>query len=103
MIERLTARGKSGFSYFPQCLQAPCYGMGCVSPNCTFIVRVCEKLCRYEETAAAASTTTTEHKKNIHLHNTIICDKSQIRRCGDAYELDGKRYVVCLVPEEVLE
>ena len=62
-----------------------------------------ETIFGHKETAAAAPTTTTEHKKNIHLHDTIICDKSQIRRCGDAYELDGKRYVVCLVPEEVLE
>ena len=62
-----------------------------------------ETLLGHKETAAAAPTTTTEHKKNIRSHNTIICDKSQIRRCGDAYELDGKRYVVCLVPEEVLE
>lgn len=57
----------------------------------------------HKKSAAGASTSTTKHKKNIRLHDTIICDKSQIRRCGDAYELDGKRYVVCLVPEEVLE
>lgn len=62
-----------------------------------------ETIFGHKETAAAAPTATTVHKKNIHLHDTIICDKSQIRRCGDAYELDGKRYVVCLVPEEVLE
>lgn len=63
-----------------------------------------ETMFGYKETAAAAPTATTEHKKNIRVHDTIICDKSQIRIINDhRIKLNGVVYRECLVPEALLK
>lgn len=67
------------------------------------MVRLQEVFGGIKNTAAAVGAATTEEEKTIRDHDTLICKKSQIRRCGDAHVLDGKRYLVCLVPEELLK
>lgn len=49
-MSRLTARGKNGYAYFPQCFKEPCNGSGCQKELCEFLNQVCEKLERYEDT-----------------------------------------------------
>lgn len=49
-MNRLTARNKKGFAYYPQCFQEPCCGSGCQKDLCGFSERVCETLAAYEET-----------------------------------------------------
>lgn len=49
-MSRLTARGKEGIAYFPECFKEPCLGRGCTKENCEFMTEVCEKLTKYEET-----------------------------------------------------
>ncbi len=48
-MDRLTARGKEGIAYFPECFKEPCLGCGCTKENCEFMTEVCEKLTKYEE------------------------------------------------------
>ncbi len=67
------------------------------------MVRLQEVFGGIKNTAAAVGAATTEEEKIIRDHDTLICKKSQIRQCGDAHVLDGKRYLVCLVPEELLK
>lgn len=48
--DRLTERDKYGNAYFPECFKAPCWGSGCVKENCEFMMKVCEKLAKHEDT-----------------------------------------------------
>lgn len=58
----------------------------------------------HKKSAAAAPTATTVHKKNIRVHDTIICDKSQIRVVSDdRIKMNGVVYRECLVPEDLIE
>lgn len=48
-MERLTKR-EGGHAYFPQCFEEPCCGGGCKRrEQCEFILRVCERLCDFED------------------------------------------------------
>ena len=49
-MPRLTKRGEGGHAYSPECFKEPCGRCGCKKENCEFLTRVCEVLCRYEET-----------------------------------------------------
>lgn len=58
----------------------------------------------HKKIAAGAPTAATVHKKNIRVHDTIICDKSQIRVVSDdRIKMNGVVYRECLVPEELIE
>lgn len=48
-MTRLTARGKHGHAYFPQCFEEPCNGSGCQKDACEFLAQVSERLAEYEE------------------------------------------------------
>ena len=49
-MTRLTSRDEHGHAYFPQCFEDPCNGSGCQRDFCDFLMEVCERLARHEET-----------------------------------------------------
>ena len=50
---RLTKRDlNAGTAYFPECFKNPCLGIGCKKEDCSFLCKVAEKLCSYEELEA---------------------------------------------------
>lgn len=63
-MNRLTARGKEGKAYFPECFKEPCLGCGCIKENCDFMEKVCEKLAKYEETEEQADGEVKNDKNN---------------------------------------
>lgn len=88
----------------PMVLVHNAYGNPEFSGLSDYEVSVIRSIFGHKKSAAGAPTPTTVHKKNIRVHDTIICDKSQIRVVSDdRIKMNGVVYRECLVPEEVLE